>query len=54
MSKPGEKKKVLNAPKTVIKAQQAKLSEDMVPTSPNLSKTRSRTPSTSMTPNGRD
>jgi len=30
MSKPADKKKILNAPKTVIKPQQAKLSEDMV------------------------
>lgn len=31
MSKPGDKKKLINAPKTVVKPQQAKLSEDMVP-----------------------
>lgn len=30
MSKLDQKKKVLNAPKTVTKPQQAKLSEDMV------------------------
>jgi hypothetical protein len=31
MSKAEPKKKVLNAPKTVTKPQQSKLSEDMVP-----------------------